>query len=70
MSKFVYVQFEGVEKALRIGADDVEECGHIGHTGYALSLKRDGVPVGKLKADSVVGWWIEDETPVPRAASG
>lgn len=61
MPKCVYVQVRGVEKAVRILADEAEETGIPGTGGFVLTVKSGNKQVGKFKADLVDGWWIQDE---------
>ena len=60
MAKIVHVQIHGVDMALSIRADKVEE----GMTNHVppnrLSLSPNGVLVGEFKTDLVDGWWIEE----------
>jgi hypothetical protein len=61
MPKCVYVQVRGVEKALRIQADEAEKKGIPGTSDFMLTIKLADKPVGEFKADLVDGWWIQDE---------
>jgi hypothetical protein len=60
MIKFVYIQVQGVEKAIRIPADKVEKQGERETT--VLVVKRGDTPVGEFKASAVLGWWFAEES--------
>ena len=57
MPKFVRIQIQGVQQALKIHADKVER------DGEHLNVTRDGQQVGRFSNTLVQGWWIEDDPP-------
>jgi hypothetical protein len=61
MIKFVYIQVQGVEKAIRIPADKVEKYAEKG-TVDLLIVKRGDTSVGEFKASAVLGWWFAEES--------
>jgi len=62
MPKYVYVQVKGVEKAIMVKADKVERQTTTGTTVQSiLSISLRGQLVGEFSADSVFGWWMQDD---------
>ena len=61
MAKAVYIQVRGVDKAVQVQADKVEESGMIGTSAYALLISLKGTQVGKFNGNMVDGWWIQDD---------
>lgn len=53
MIKFVYIQVAGIEKPAKIRADQVIE------RKSTIILKDGEEQVGKFRASTVQGWWIE-----------
>ena len=63
MPKYVHIQINGVEKPARIRADKVEKREDSRGTLLyeKFTVMRENEIVGEFKADSIAGWWIEDE---------
>ena len=57
MSKVVFIQLVGVEKAISMNADKVERTEP---PQAKLLIKAGDKQIGKFRIDQVAGWWIQD----------